>query len=78
VILCRDSEIGIEHLPAGFLAVNRPEQNETFSKRKRPSKDVLQSMLTRYSGNRKKIAHQLGVDRTTLWRWMKRYQLNDD
>jgi transcriptional regulator with PAS, ATPase and Fis domain len=35
-------------------------------------------MLTRYSGNRKKIAHQLGVDRTTLWRWMKRYQLNDD
>lgn len=78
VILCRDSEIGIEHLPAGFLAVNRPEQNESFSKRKRPTKDVLQSMLTRYSGNRKKIAHQLGVDRTTLWRWMKRYQLNDD
>lgn len=78
VILCRDSEIGIEHLPAGFLAVNQPEQTETFSKRKRPTKEVLQSMLSRYSGNRKKVAQQLGVDRTTLWRWMKRYQLNDD
>jgi len=78
VILCRDSEIGIEHLPAGFLAVNHPEQTETFSKRKRPTKEVLESMLTRYSGNRKKVAHQLGVDRTTLWRWMKRYQLGED
>jgi transcriptional regulator with PAS, ATPase and Fis domain len=78
VILCRDSEIGIEHLPAGFMAANRPEQPDSFTKRRRPSKDVLQNMLARYSGNRKKVAQQLGVDRTTLWRWMKRYQLNDD
>ncbi|PLX89836.1 MAG: Fis family transcriptional regulator [Desulfuromonas sp.] len=78
VILCRDSEIGVEHLPAGFLAVNHAEQSDAYTKRKRPTKDVLQSMLGRYSGNRKKVAQQLGVDRTTLWRWMKRYQLNDE
>lgn len=78
VILCRDSEIGIEHLPAGFMAAKNPVPAETFTKRKRPTKDILQNMLVRHSGNRKRVAQQLGVDRTTLWRWMKRYQLNDE
>ena len=75
VILCRGGEIGVEHLPAGFIAAHQKEQSLLQAKRKKPSKELLQSLLSRYEGSRKLVAQELGVDRTTLWRWMKKYDL---
>jgi len=71
VILCRGTEITLEHLPTNFLVKNPDQSNYPSRSSKRPSQAELNSLLSRYSGNRGEIARQLNVDRTTLWRWMK-------
>ena len=38
-------------------------------------KDELVELLDRYRGNKSEVARQLGVDRTTIWRKMKRFGL---
>lgn len=76
VILCRSAEIGPEHLPAGLLELHRPQGLSAFAGNKRPSREALRQVLARHGGNRTQVARDLGVDRTTLWRWMKRYGLN--
>ncbi|WP_457321391.1 AAA-type ATPase lid domain-containing protein, partial [Stenotrophomonas sp. P5_B8] len=37
----------------------------------RPDAATLQRLLTACGGNREKVAEQLGVSRTTLWRWLR-------
>jgi transcriptional regulator of acetoin/glycerol metabolism len=39
--------------------------------------DKLLATLQKYKGHRKKTARALGIDRTTLWRKMKKYGLYD-
>ena len=34
---------------------------------------LLRELLTKYNGNREAIAKELGISKTTLWRWMKKY-----
>jgi len=36
------------------------------------SPELIADLLDRHQGNRNAVAHELGVDRTTLWRWMSR------
>ncbi|MDW7644760.1 MAG: sigma 54-interacting transcriptional regulator [Desulfuromonadales bacterium] len=76
VILCRSGEIGVEHLPAGFLEASDRDEDVSFGRRSRINKAILQDLLARYEGNRTKVAKELGVDRTTLWRWMKKFDLS--
>jgi transcriptional regulator with PAS, ATPase and Fis domain len=38
-------------------------------------KDHIQSVLLKYNGDRQKVAEALGVDKSTLWRKMKKYGL---
>ncbi|MFO7983328.1 MAG: sigma 54-interacting transcriptional regulator [Desulfuromonadales bacterium] len=75
VILCRSGEIGIEYLPESFLSHHRSEGPLLRSTQKRVTRDDLIDLLEQYSGNRTQVARELGVDRTTLWRWMKRFEL---
>lgn len=35
---------------------------------------AIQTAMQKYSGNRQKVAEILGISRTTLWRYMKRYE----
>lgn len=37
----------------------------------RPSPEMLQLWLAEHHGNREQLATQLGVSRTTLWRWLR-------
>lgn len=37
---------------------------------------VIAELLERHHGNRTYVAQELGVDRTTLWRWMNRHGMN--
>ncbi|TYO96642.1 PAS domain S-box-containing protein [Geothermobacter ehrlichii] len=74
VILGRSGELGPEHLPREFevrLAGRAPLARSS----RMPDRDRLLGILQRNHGNRRKTADELGVDRTTLWRWMKRYNL---
>jgi len=36
---------------------------------------IIEDLLTRYNGNRTRVARALGLSRTTLWRRLKRYRL---
>lgn len=71
VILCKGNEITLEHLPTGFKhgasLTKVPRQRSS----KAPEADVLCDLITRHNGNRNGAAQELGVDRSTLWRWVK-------
>ena len=75
VILCRSGEIGPEHLPEGFQA-HLQSHHVDVRPRQNISKTVLLEILNRHEGNRTQVAKELGVDRTTLWRWMKRFNID--
>jgi len=75
VILCRGSEIGLECLPSIF-SENVPRQEQVgASRRGGVTQEALAELLERHAGNRSRVARELNVDRTTLWRWMKKYNL---
>ncbi|MBW2185181.1 MAG: helix-turn-helix domain-containing protein [Deltaproteobacteria bacterium] len=46
------------------------------AQRKTLTRQELQHLIERYRGNRQQIAKHLGIDRTTLWRWIKKYQIS--
>lgn len=72
VILCRGTEITPDHLPTNFLGQTHEQAQSTRRSGKIPTAADLNALLNRYSGNRAEVARELNIDRTTLWRWMKR------
>ena len=38
----------------------------------------IAALLRRYSGNRERVAEELGVSKTTLWRYIKKYGIEPD
>jgi two-component system, NtrC family, response regulator HydG len=75
VILCRSGEIGPEHLPEGLQA-HLQSHHVDIHPRQNISKTTLLEILNRHEGNRSQVAKELGIDRTTLWRWMKRFDID--
>lgn len=87
-ILCRGSEITMEHMPRSFrkpgvadagvnpghAAASQAAVPRNGDKLKY-SRELLAELLERHQGNRNAVAHELGIDRTTLWRWMRRGDL---
>lgn len=85
-ILCRDQEITMEQMPRSFRqsGMGGVASHSTFSAkplhaasahdcgRVKYSPERIADLLDRYQGNRNAVAHELGIDRTTLWRWMNR------
>lgn len=71
VILCRADTIEAAHLP-GNLRAPRPDQAQSPGRGQMPSATRIQSVLAGCNGNRSAAARQLGVDRSTLWRWLKK------
>ncbi|HMA77286.1 MAG TPA: sigma 54-interacting transcriptional regulator [Candidatus Krumholzibacteriaceae bacterium] len=75
-VLCRGDLIGVEHLP-GFLR----KEKEKSEVSKVSSLDELTSafikdVLRRNNWSRKKTARQLGIHETTLWRKIKRLNID--
>jgi transcriptional regulator with PAS, ATPase and Fis domain len=71
VILCKGNEIGVDLIPKEFTAnLEKPRVNRRRSSRA-PDTSTLYDVLTRHKGNRAGAAEELGVDRSTLWRWVK-------
>lgn len=77
VLLCRSGEIGAEHLPAAFAKSAHSAPPPAVEEIDCP-KERLSRLLERHNGNRTLMARELGVERTTLWRRMKRLGLDQD
>lgn len=76
VILCKGNEITLEHLPRNFIEGNAGlAKTESRRSSRIPTAEEIRNVLAAYAGNRNEAAKELGVERTTLWRWMKRYGL---
>ena len=78
VILCKENEIGTDFLPKGFISeggasVKMPRRRSS----KAPAVEVLSDVISRHRGNRSGAAQELGVDRSTLWRWVKTAGITD-
>jgi PAS domain S-box-containing protein len=74
-ILCRGEIIETQHLPSSLgTAVPLHASRDSAHPRTMPSADQLHALLARCNGNRTTAARQLGVNRSTLWRWLKRLQ----
>jgi len=74
-IICRGDVIRPEHLPVSLqdrtlFRSNPPPASHTAEDAR--ERDRIIRMLKRHGGHRGKTARSLGIDRTTLWRRMKR------
>ncbi len=66
VILSKSETLGIDLLPLAPIQSNPSSDGALLSS------EQLQQLLQRHGGNRTLAARELGVNRTTLWRWLKR------
>ena len=81
LIVCRDKVIEIDHLPLAFqrsMAVPLPATgNRTFGKEIELSeRNLILETLQKHNWNKGQTAAALQVNRTTLWRKMKKLGLN--
>ena len=76
VILCKGNEIMLDHLPRNFVeSASEAVPTEPRRSGRIPTVEEISAVLDANDGNRNEAAKELGVERTTLWRWMKRYGL---
>ncbi len=81
LIISQESEIMPQHLPDYIqrpIQASKPDdkrQTDFADGLHRRERQKIEQALTRNSGNRTRTAQELGMDRTTLWRKMKRYGL---
>jgi transcriptional regulator with PAS, ATPase and Fis domain len=77
-VLCKGNFIELGHLPT---ELSNPKQNysrQTTWPLENAEVETIRKILEKYDGNRLKTAQELGIDRTTLWRKMKKYGFMDE
>jgi len=79
-VMCHGDIIDTDHLPDRFVSIGGFKMDNSELKENTPPLDVaekqmLQGMLERFEGHRGKTAAALGIDKSTLWRKMKKYDL---
>ena len=78
VVLCRGRTIELDCLPADIVKAaasdeNRPQPANPLGK---AEAEAIVEALRRNKGHRGKTADTLGIDKTTLWRKMKRFSIS--
>jgi DNA-binding NtrC family response regulator len=80
VTLCSGSIIEIQHLPLDFqqphFQVQRHQRRE-FATLEENEKEYISWVVKQVNGNKTKAAEILGIDRVSLWRKLKRYDLSN-
>jgi transcriptional regulator of acetoin/glycerol metabolism len=76
--MCKGDMIELRHLPPELI--ERPkkallEEKEIDRPLQRAEAESIRKALERNRGNRLRTARELGIDRSTLWRKIKRYGL---
>jgi two-component system response regulator HydG len=74
VILARGETITPELLPSE-LTQSTPMPSFEDDENRLPTANQLAALLEKHEGNRSAAARELGINRTTLWRWLKRCQM---
>ena len=83
-VLCNEGTIRPFHLPEEILRVNlrpttlTPPQPLGQESRQRNRRDAILDALRKTHWHRGNAAKLLGVSRVTLWKWMKKYGLNEN
>jgi PAS domain S-box-containing protein len=77
LILCQEGTLRRKHLPEYLLQRPLPHGAGTTKGHAlaAPERTQILAALRHYNGNRSLAARSLGMDRSTLWRKMKKYQL---
>jgi len=78
LIICQEDVIELKHLPIFMrkaMPAARPGENASELDGTPSEKERIFEALKRHHGQRKEAARELHMDRTTLWRKMKRYHL---
>lgn len=81
VLLSKGSEIGVEDLPPSLLtqsAAGNPQRYGRMSLKEamaRPERNIIRAALEANNWNRQETAKALQINRTTLYKKMKRYEL---
>jgi DNA-binding NtrC family response regulator len=79
MVLCRNDRIEAGCLPAeladGELLGNDAEPKPTGNPLLEAETETIRRTLREYDGHRGKTASALGIDKSTLWRKMKRYAI---
>jgi len=80
-VVCHGSIIQREHLPSELCDIQPQSPAPRAARAKDPLSEAadersrIQLALEKHSGNRTLAARELGIDRTTLWRKLKRFGL---
>ncbi len=80
--VCQDKVIDTGCLPEGFTRTRSVSENilkgstEEATPLSNAEATTILAALKKFSGNRTKTAEYLGIDKTTLWRKMKKYQID--
>ena len=82
VTLCAGGVIEMQHLPLDFqqphmFQVQRHQKRE-FHSLEENEKEYISWVVKQVNGNKTKAAEILGIDRVSLWRKLKRYDLNEE
>jgi len=79
-ILCHGSVIEAGHLPGELIEKESPKEENGIRPPSGPLESAeigtLMEALREHGGNRRKTAAHLGINKTTLWRKMKKYGLS--
>jgi two-component system response regulator HydG len=81
LIICQDSIVDPKHLPLSLKAGQQPsipaeESTKSLTvARQESEKERIHDVLRRHHWNRSRSARELNIDRTTLWRKMRKYNL---
>jgi transcriptional regulator with PAS, ATPase and Fis domain len=77
-VLCHGAQIKVEHLPKEFTSKLKSESNyisQSGNRFKEAEAQVISEVLKKHSGNRAKTASELGINKSTLWRKMKKFNI---
>jgi PAS domain S-box-containing protein len=77
-VMCKGDMIEPRHLPPELIdwaGESFREEKEVNSPIQTAEAEVIRKTLARNRGNRMRTARELGIDRTTLWRKIKRYNI---
>ena len=76
-VLCHESIIKTEHLPKELQIIlpkgSGDEQKHSDTPLSKAEAAIILDALNKYDGNRVKTAAHFGINKTTLWRKMKKY-----
>jgi PAS domain S-box-containing protein len=79
-VLCGESRIDIDCLPKELKEDQEKREPSVVLRKEetpfgRAEAEIIKNTLNQFDGNRIKTAQELGIDRTTLWRKIKKYGL---